>query len=68
MQEAELDVDALPYERFERFGAGALTDAELLAIMIRTGSGTAEDPCARWREWAWTEQPLPSKCRGFNAD
>lgn len=40
MQEAELDVDALPYERFERFGAGALTDAELLAIMIRTGSGT----------------------------
>ncbi|MBO7356351.1 MAG: DNA repair protein RadC [Lachnospiraceae bacterium] len=27
-----------PYERFEAFGASALTDAELLAIIIRTGT------------------------------
>lgn len=39
LQEAELDVEALPYERFERFGVRSLTDAELLAIIIRTGSG-----------------------------
>lgn len=30
--------ESLPYERFEKFGAKALTDAELLAIIIRTGS------------------------------
>lgn len=27
-----------PYERFERVGAGALTDAELIAIILRTGT------------------------------
>jgi len=27
-----------PYEKFERFGAGALTDAELLAIIIKSGT------------------------------
>ncbi|MBR3573935.1 MAG: hypothetical protein IKN97_02030, partial [Lachnospiraceae bacterium] len=27
-----------PYERFEAFGPSALTDAELLAIIIRTGT------------------------------
>lgn len=31
--------DELPYERFLKFGAQSLTDAELLAIIIRTGSG-----------------------------
>ena len=31
----------MPYERFERFGASSLTDAELLAIIIRTGSGSS---------------------------
>lgn len=30
--------NTLPYERFMTFGAGALTDAELLAIIIRTGT------------------------------
>lgn len=30
--------EMLPYEKFEKYGAGALTDAELLAIIIRTGT------------------------------
>ncbi|WP_408071126.1 DNA repair protein RadC [Butyrivibrio sp. JL13D10] len=30
--------DILPYERFMKLGAGSLTDAELLAIIIRTGT------------------------------
>ncbi len=30
--------DGLPYEKFLRLGAGALTEAELLAIIIRTGT------------------------------
>ena len=30
--------DLLPYEKFEKFGAQSLTDAELLAIIIRTGT------------------------------
>ena len=33
--------DLLPYEKFEQFGAGSLTDAELLAIIIRTGTPNA---------------------------
>ena len=33
-----LDKDSMPYERFLRSGAESLTDAELLAIIIRTGS------------------------------
>ena len=33
--------DLLPYEKFEKFGAGSLTDAELLAIIIRTGTRNA---------------------------
>ena len=28
----------MPYERFMSFGAGALTDAELLAVILRTGT------------------------------
>lgn len=28
----------MPYEKFERFGAGSLTEAELLAIILRTGT------------------------------
>lgn len=28
----------LPYEKFEKFGAGSLSDEELLAILIRTGT------------------------------
>lgn len=30
--------EMLPYEKFEKYGAAALTDAELLAIIIRTGT------------------------------
>ncbi len=30
--------DEMPYEKFLRLGAGALTEAELLAIIIRTGT------------------------------
>lgn len=32
--------EMLPYERFVRFGPDSLTDAELLAIIIRTGTKT----------------------------
>ena len=37
-----------PYERFERVGAQALTDAELIAIIIRTGT-VGEDALASGR-------------------
>ncbi len=33
--------ECLPYERFLKAGASSLTDAELLAVIIRTGSSTA---------------------------
>lgn len=33
-----MDETSLPYERFLRFGAESLTEAELLAIIIRTGT------------------------------
>ena len=33
-----LKEDLLPYEKFEQFGSEALTDIELLAIIIRTGT------------------------------
>lgn len=33
-----LNKELLPYEKFEKYGAGALTNAELLAIIIRTGT------------------------------
>lgn len=39
MQEnINLQEDLLPYEKFEKFGSEALTDIELLAIIIRTGT------------------------------
>lgn len=38
---SNLPVSEKPYERMEAYGAGTLTDAELLAIIIRTG--TRED-------------------------
>ena len=34
----ELPPDSRPYEKCLRFGAEALSDAELLAVIIRTGS------------------------------
>ena len=33
-----LEEDLLPYEKFEKFGSESLTDIELLAIIIRTGT------------------------------
>ena len=39
------DKQELPYERFERMGAQALTDAELVAIILRTGT-VGEDALA----------------------
>ena len=33
--------EILPYEKFEKYGAASLTDAELLAIIIRTGTKEA---------------------------
>ena len=35
----EMHIGTRPYERLEHHGASALSDAELLAIMIRSGSG-----------------------------
>jgi DNA repair protein RadC len=34
----ELPVSERPYEKCERYGAGALSDAELLAVILRTGT------------------------------
>lgn len=34
----ELSVQERPYEKFEKFGAEALTDAELLSIILRSGT------------------------------
>ena len=36
MQDCPLEVR--PYEKFEKYGEGALTDTELLAILLRTGT------------------------------
>jgi DNA repair protein RadC len=41
LSDRELDREALPYERFLSSGQESLTDAELLAIIIRTGSNTS---------------------------
>ena len=38
MKEEKLQEEILPYEKFEKYGAASLTDAELLAIIIRTGT------------------------------
>lgn len=38
MKKNESTAQILPYERFLRFGAESLTEAELLAIIIRTGT------------------------------
>ena len=40
IREGALEEELLPYEKFERVGAETLTDAELLAVIIRTGSGS----------------------------
>ena len=33
-----LNIEERPYEKCERFGAGSLTDIELLAVLLRTGT------------------------------
>ena len=33
----EMPVSERPYERIERFGAASLTDAELIAVIIKSG-------------------------------
>lgn len=38
LEDVAIDREGLPYERFMKFGPEALTDAELLAILIRTGT------------------------------
>lgn len=38
MNHIKLDYDDMPYERFIRYGAQALSDSELLAIILRTGT------------------------------
>lgn len=38
MTQKELPESERPYEKCERFGPGALSDAELLAVIIRTGT------------------------------
>jgi DNA repair protein RadC len=39
ISEGKLDREMLPYEKFKDLGPQALTDAELLAVIIRTGAG-----------------------------
>lgn len=39
LHEGERQNESMPYERFIKYGADSLTDAELLAIIIRTGTG-----------------------------
>ncbi|MCR5674407.1 MAG: DNA repair protein RadC [Lachnospiraceae bacterium] len=39
VREGTIGREDLPCEKFLRLGAGALTDAELLAVIIRTGAG-----------------------------
>ncbi len=42
--------NALPYEKFMQKGAESLTDAELLAILLRTGPAPGKDAPAAYRE------------------
>ena len=37
MKICDLQPSVRPYERLEQYGAGVLSDEELLAIVIRTG-------------------------------
>ncbi len=38
MQENKKNIQDMPYERFLRFGPGQMTESELLAIILRTGT------------------------------
>ena len=37
MAMTEIPVDQRPYDKFEAFGPAALTEVELLAILLRSG-------------------------------
>ena len=62
-----------PYEKCERFGAGSLTDIELLAVLLRTGTkgesaldlarklfypGEGTQPQAKAHLQSWTKEEL----------
>ena len=47
--------DRLPYEKFLQKGAESLSDAELLAIMLRTGP----DPGPRWQSRCFPCRSVP---------
>lgn len=38
IKKRQVQTPDLPYEKFDRFGAEALTERELLAIILRTGT------------------------------
>lgn len=38
MKIQSLTIEEMPYEKFEKYGLGALTDSDLLAILLRTGT------------------------------
>lgn len=38
MKMQDYPIEERPYEKFQRYGSGALTDTELLAILLRTGT------------------------------
>ena len=65
--------DERPYEKCERFGAGSLTDIELLAVLLRTGTkgesaldlarklfypGEGTQPQAKAHLQSWTKEEL----------
>lgn len=49
-----------PYEKCDRFGAGSLTDIELLAVMLRTGT-RGESALDLARKLLYPEQGMPNK-------
>ncbi|WP_167956487.1 RadC family protein [Anaerosporobacter faecicola] len=61
----ELPVTEQPYEKCERYGAASLSDAELLAVIIRSGSKRerAVDVASRVLTNRKTEQGIVSLCQ-----
>lgn len=52
-----------PYEKCLCFGPGVLTDAELLAVIIRTGS--RDHSSWTWQESFWPLAARVTVCWGF---
>lgn len=50
-----------PYEKCERFGAGSLTDIELLAVLLRTGT-KGENSLELARRLLYPDSGIPQKC------